>query len=190
MLVMDDTRRLERVATADDGAPEEERRSSRARRSGSAGRRSPVIAMAAGVVMAATAALTLISQGSQGPHEASVGTRPPVPAPASAGVALGSVADVTVQKATYEPGQTSGWHSHTGMHAVMVLSGTLTIYDAECRPRTYAAGDTYVGGQELHVASNETASPVEMTVTYLFPAGRSHSEFHVPAQAPAACTDR
>ncbi len=188
MLVMDDTRLLERVATADDGAPEDDRESSRARWFGSGSRRNPVVAIAAGVLMAAAAGLTLAGQGPQRPREASVDTRPPVSAPASTGVAVGSPADVSVQKATYEPGQTSGWHSHTGMHAVMVLSGTLTILDADCRAHTYAAGDTYVGGKELHAASNETAAPVEMTVTYLFPAGRSQSAFHVPAAAPVACS--
>ena len=100
---------------------------------------------------------------------------------------VGGPADVTVQMATYEPDHSSGWHAHTGMHAVMVLSGTVTFYDGDCQRRTYGPGDTYVGGQDVHLARNETAAPVELAVTYMFPAGVDHTRFHVPSPAPVGC---
>ena len=141
-------------------------------------RRGPVLAMAAGLVLVA-AALALVLAHSR--H---------APAPTSSAITLSGPADVTVQTAIYEPGQSSGWHSHTGMHAVMVLSGTVTFYDSQCQGRSYGPGEIYVGGQEVHVARNDTVEPVEMAVTYLFPAGRPHTTFHVASPAPAGCDVR
>ena len=178
---------LDRAENTDGGAPEGRLASRPMPYPRWAGRRRPAILMAAGLVAAAIASLTLVHQWSPAPGKASAGTRPPVPAPASPGVTLAGPADVTVQMAGYEPGQSSGWHAHTGMHAVMVLSGTLTFYDADCRRRTYGPGDTYVGGTDVHLAKNESATPVEMTVTYLFPAGLAHTAFHIPSTAPAGC---
>lgn len=177
---------LDGAGTIEDEAPEGGLAPRPASHSPRAVRRSPVLLMATGLVVAGIASLTLVRQ-SPAPGMASAGTRPPVPAPASPGVTLAGPADVTVQMAGYEPGQSSGWHAHTGMHAVMVLSGTLTFYDDDCRRRTYGPGDTYVGGTDVHLAKNESATPVEMTVTYLFPAGLAHTTFHIPSTAPAGC---
>ena len=140
----------------------------------------PIFTMAAGLVLV-VAALAVLHL-----YPASGGA----PAAASSAMTLGGPADVTVQTATYEPGHSSGWHAHTGMHAVMVLSGTVTFYDSGCQGRTYGPGETYVGGQEVHLARNDTIQPVEMTVTYLFPTGRPHTTFHVASPAPAGCDMR
>lgn len=177
---------LDRAGTIEDEAPECGLASRPTSHSRKAVRRSPVLLMAAGLVVAGIASLTLVHQ-SPAPGKANAGTRPPVPALASPGVTLAGPADVTVQMATYEPDQSSGWHAHTGLHAVVVLSGQLTFYDDSCRRRTYGPGDTYVGGQAVHLARNETAAPVEMAVTYMFPAGVSHTSFHIPSPAPATC---
>jgi quercetin dioxygenase-like cupin family protein len=154
-------------------------------------RRSSVLAMTAGLVVFALAAVTLttatVGRSSPARQETGTGTRPPARVPVSSGVALGGPQDVAAQMASYAPGQSSGWHSHTGLHAVVVLSGTLTIFDGECRRHTYGPGDSYVGGQEIHLAVNETSAPVEMAVTYLFPTGVSHTGFHLAAAAPPGC---
>ena len=140
----------------------------------------PVLAMAAGLVLVVAAlAVVRLSPAPGG-----------APAAASSAMTLGGPADVTVQTATYEPGQSSGWHAHTGMHAVMVLSGTVTFYDSGCQGRAYGPGETYVGGQDVHLARNDTMEPVGMAVTYLFPAGRAHTTFHVASPAPAGCAVR
>ncbi len=177
----------ERDATAHDGASECELNSPRMRRSPRQSRRYPLVVMGAGLIVLAIAAVALLNAQPPAPGEASVGTRPPAPAPASSGVTLGGPGDVAAQMATYAPGQSSGWHTHTGLHAVVVLAGTLTIVDGECRPHTYGPGDSYVGGGNPHLAVNHAASPLEMAVTYMFPAGVSHTAFHVPAVAPAGC---
>ena len=146
----------------------------------SSNRNWPVLAMFAGLVLVGAAlAVIQLAPGRAG-----------APAPASTAITLAGPADVTVQMATYEPGHSSGWHAHTGMHAVMVLSGTVTFYDSQCQGRSFGPGDIYVGGQDVHVARNDTSEPVEMSVTYLFPAGRPHTTFHVASPAPAGCDIR
>ncbi len=148
----------------------------------------PLLLMAAGLAIFSVAALVLVPRLTSASAGAVTAIRGP--APAFAGVAIGGPSDVAAQTASYAPGQSSGWHSHTGLHAVVVLSGTLTIVDGECRRQTYGPGDSYVGGRDVHLALNDTASPLEMAVTYMFPAGVSHTGFHVPAAEPAGCGSR
>lgn len=152
----------------------------------SSSRRYPLLAMAAGLLITAVAMLSLVERGGAPSGAARTGTRPSVPVPAS-GVTLGSPGDVQAHVATYAPGQSSDWHTHTGMHAVVVVSGTLTIIDGGCQRRIFGPGESYVGGRDVHLALNETAAPVEMAVTYMFPAGASHTGFHVPAAVPVGC---
>ncbi len=155
----------------------------------SSSRRYPVLAMAAGLLITAVAMLSLVERRGAPSEAAGTGTRPSVPVPSS-GVALGSPGDVQAHMATYAPGQSSDWHTHTGMHAVVVVSGTLTIIDGGCQRRIFGPGESYVGGRDVHLALNATAAPVEMAVTYMFPAGASHTGFHVPAAVPAGCPVR
>lgn len=93
-------------------------------------------------------------------------TRPPAdPVPAAASQLLQGL-PVTVQRTIYQPGQSSGWHSHAGVHTVIVMSGALTVYDRSCRPRSFGPDDPYIGGMENHLARNDTDAPVEMMVVY------------------------
>jgi quercetin dioxygenase-like cupin family protein len=101
---------------------------------------------------------------------------------------LSGPGDVNVLKVAYEPGQSSGWHTHAGIHAVAVLSGTLTVYDGQCQAQHYGPGRPYIGGQELHLARNETAAPVEMVVTYLNPSTSTKADSAHP-EGPA-CASR
>ena len=142
-------------------------------------RLSPLLLMAAGLAVSSLAVLVLVTRLAP-----SFG---PPPAPGLSGVVIGGPSDVAAQMATYAPGQSSGWHAHTGLHAVVVVSGTLTIVDGECQRHTYGPGDSYVGGREVHLALNDTAAPVEIAITYMFPAGISHTAFHVVAAEPSGC---
>jgi quercetin dioxygenase-like cupin family protein len=82
-----------------------------------------------------------------------------------------SARDVSVVIQVYEPGQSSGWHQHSGIHAVAVLSGVLTVYDVGCHAETFEPGRPYVGGQQPHFVANETDAPVTMAVTYMATSG-------------------
>lgn len=107
------------------------------------------------------------------------------PPATSLAMAISGPGDVSVVSQVYEPGQASGWHSHSGIHAVAVLSGSLTIYDGRCARQTFGPGSPYIGGQELHIAINESAEPAVLTVTYINPAGPHSST--TKGSAPAGC---
>lgn len=146
----------------------------------------PLLLMVAGLaVCSAATALAVTARTGATSGRAAAGSRRA--AAVTAGVDVGGPADIAAQIATYGPGQSSGWHSHTGLHAVVVLTGTLTIVDGDCTRHTYGPGESYIGGRDVHLAVNETAAPVQMTVTYMFPAGVSHTGFHVAATAPPGC---
>ncbi len=112
---------------------------------------------------------------------------PAAPARA-ASTATASVAppDVGTTEATYEPGHSSGWHVHPGVHSVVVLSGTLTVYDQDCGRREFGPGETYLGGDRPHLARNEGSDAVHFAVTYVF----EHASSMGPGKgvpAPTSC---
>jgi quercetin dioxygenase-like cupin family protein len=87
-----------------------------------------------------------------------------------------SAIDVVDQNITIQPAGHTGWHSHAGPGLIVIQSGTLTFYDGDdpsCTGVVYTAGQTFVdkGGGHAHLARNEGAVPVALTVTYLLPAG-------------------
>lgn len=69
---------------------------------------------------------------------------------------------------TYLPGHSSGWHVHPGLHSVVVLGGTLTVYDESCAPTTFGAGETYLGGFHPPRARNETVDVLDVAITYIY----------------------
>lgn len=143
----------------------------------------PVALTVAGALLV-TSALAASAVGRSAEHRALVPhevAAAPVEARNPSAITLSGPNDVTVVTQVYEAGENSGWHRHTGIHAVAVLSGTLTIYDRQCNAQLVVPGRPYVGGQELHLARNETSVPVEMVVTYLSPAGAANSTLHAAA---------
>lgn len=89
-------------------------------------------------------------------------------------------AEVATAELVYAPGHSSGWHVHPGVHAVVVLSGTLTVYDEACRRHDYRPGQTYLGGREPHLASNTGAEAVGLAIIYV-----SDPSAHVPGNPVA-----
>lgn len=144
----------------------------------------PLVAMVAGLVFLAVAATALAgSRGRPAPLPAA-----PAPAPVTSVDPLAitlSARDVSVVTQVYASGEESGWHRHSGIHAVAILSGVLTVYDGECRAQTFDADRPYVGGQEAHLVRNEGDAPVVMAVTYLSPAAGSEQTRRLPP--PAGC---
>jgi quercetin dioxygenase-like cupin family protein len=98
-------------------------------------------------------------------------------------------ADVVVAQATVPPGGSFGWHSHRSAAAVVVKSGTLTLYDSAdkaCTPQRYSSGKGFVEQRNhVHLARNEGDRPVVVLVTYL---GLKHGvNPDVPAKSPGNC---
>ena len=88
---------------------------------------------------------------------------------------------------SYAPGQSSGWHRHPGPHPVTVVSGTLTVYSEDCTAATFGRGQEYVGGEEPHLARNETEVTLVMAVTYLPRTGHTLEGFRIDEPPPALC---
>jgi quercetin dioxygenase-like cupin family protein len=98
-------------------------------------------------------------------------------------------ADVVVAQATVPPGASFGWHYHRAAVAVVVTSGTLTLYDSAdgtCRPQRYSAGQGFTERpRHVHLARNEGHKPAVVFVTYL---GLKHGvNPDVPAPSPRNC---
>jgi len=135
-----------------------------------------------GGVMVLVLAATLVTAGRSTVLPATPALSGPVVEPTAIPVAA---RDISVVTQVYDPGQESGWHAHSGIHAVAVLSGVLTVYGADCVAQTFEPGRPYVGGQDVHLVRNETDAPVVMSVTYLNPTTGGAPTRHVPT--PPGC---
>jgi quercetin dioxygenase-like cupin family protein len=96
---------------------------------------------------------------------------------------IAALPTVSTSTNTYIPGHSSGWHVHSGLHSVVVLSGTLTVYDENCVRIEYGPGQTYLGGSTRHVARNEGLDDVDVATTYVH---RSATQDHGRTVSPPA----
>jgi hypothetical protein len=76
----------------------------------------------------------------------------------------------------FEPGQSTGWHSHPGPSLIFVISGSVTNYDSEtpgCAGMTHQAGTSFVdaGGKDVHMLRNNADVPAETIAVQLIPNG-------------------
>jgi quercetin dioxygenase-like cupin family protein len=97
--------------------------------------------------------------------------------------------DLYVQSNTWQPGGSTGWHSHPGHSLITVTAGTLTEYhgdDPECKPTVYTAGMTFVdpGGSHVHIIRNEGNVVATNIAVQLIPAGQPR---RIDVAAPGNC---
>ena len=97
--------------------------------------------------------------------------------------------DLYIQNNTWQPGGTTGWHSHPGHSLIIVTSGTVTNYESDdpsCAPHVYTAPATFVdaGGDHTHIVRNETNQVATGYAVQLIPAGATR---RIDADAPANC---
>jgi len=84
-------------------------------------------------------------------------------------------ADMYVQSNVWEPGGSTGWHSHPGHSLIIVTAGTVTEYqglDPDCKPHAYKAGMAFVdpGGEHTHILRNEGSVEAKAIAVQLIPA--------------------
>jgi quercetin dioxygenase-like cupin family protein len=77
---------------------------------------------------------------------------------------------------TIQPNGSFGWHTHSSPVAVVVTSGTLTVFDPSvggCAPFKVSKGQAFIEpANHVHLARNDTAKPVTLYAMYLgIPAG-------------------
>ena len=97
--------------------------------------------------------------------------------------------DLYVQSNVWEPGGTTGWHTHPGHSLIIVTAGTVTVYegdDSSCTPHAYTTGMAFVdeGGDHVHVIQNEDSVEARTVAVQLIPAGATR---RIDAPANLAC---
>ena len=85
--------------------------------------------------------------------------------------------DIIVRQHDYDPGSTTGWHSHPGPVFITVTRGTLTYYeldDPTCTPHVVSANspsNAFVDTGGGHVVRNETDEPAQDISVITAPVG-------------------
>jgi hypothetical protein len=79
------------------------------------------------------------------------------------------VANVVTQLITYQPGASSGWHSHVGIVVVVVKDGAVTRYESDCVGQTFHEGDVFIetGDMGPIVLRNDGAAPAHLAATFV-----------------------
>jgi quercetin dioxygenase-like cupin family protein len=85
------------------------------------------------------------------------------------------LSDVYVQSNVWQPGGSTGWHSHPGDSLIIVTAGTVTDYeghDPACKPHVYTKGMGFVdpGGDHVHILRNEGDVEAQTIAVQLIPA--------------------
>jgi quercetin dioxygenase-like cupin family protein len=87
------------------------------------------------------------------------------------------------------PGASFGWHAHGAPVAVVVASGTLTVFDPavdSCKPFTVSKGMSFVEpANHVHLARNDTKTPAVVYALYL--GVPKASDVVYGESTPAAC---
>lgn len=96
--------------------------------------------------------------------------------------------DVAVQQLTFQPGGTSGWHSHPGPVILQVTSGTVTFYegDGPCTPLTRTVGQLFIEtGEHAHLGRNEGSTVATAVAIVFAPVG---SVLRIDEASPGNCS--
>lgn len=98
--------------------------------------------------------------------------------------------DVYVQSNVWQPGGTTGWHSHPGHSLIIVTAGTITDYESDepgCAPHVYTVGQGFVdrGGDHVHMIRNEGSVEARTYAVQLIPAGATR---RIDAPVPGTCS--
>ena len=100
--------------------------------------------------------------------------------------------DLYVQSNVWDPGGSTGWHSHPGHSLITVTAGTITAYegnDPSCTPHVYTVGMGFVdhGGTHTHIIRNEGTVPAQTIAVQLVPAGQPRRiDAPAPETAPSS----
>ena len=98
--------------------------------------------------------------------------------------------DLYVQSNVWQPGGSTGWHTHPGPSLIILTKGVLTQYDSDdptCQGHAYLAGSSFVdlGGRDVHMLRNDGDIPAETIAVQLIPAGATR---RIDAPAPLTCS--
>jgi len=97
--------------------------------------------------------------------------------------------DVYVTRHTFPVGAHTGWHTHPGPSLITVISGELTVYEADnptCTPTVYHAGESFtdIGCGDVHLVRNEGTICAQDVAVQIIPAGQPR---RIDAPQPPNC---
>lgn len=100
--------------------------------------------------------------------------------------------DLYVQSNVWQPGGSTGWHTHPGHSLIIVTAGTVTEYDGndpDCKPHPYSQGMGFVdpGHGHVHIIRNEGSVVATSIAVQLVPFDPSKSSRRIDVPAPASC---
>ena len=86
--------------------------------------------------------------------------------------------DSYVLSNVWQPGGSTGWHTHPAATLVIVTAGAITQYEADdpsCTPHVYTAGMAFFdrGGTHVHIVRNEGAVEAQVIAVRLVPTGQA-----------------
>lgn len=98
--------------------------------------------------------------------------------------------DLYLQSNTWQPGGSTGWHQHPGHSLIIITSGQITEYHANCKPEVYgpgtANGPTLIdSGNDEHLIRNESPAVATGYAVQTVAHGATR-RIDVPA-APSTC---
>lgn len=101
--------------------------------------------------------------------------------------------DLYVQENTWQPGGSTGWHTHPGPSFVTVTQGSVTVYDGDdptCAPHVYTANtanNSFIdpGDGHVHLIRNETNAVAKSIAVQLIPEGATR---RIDEPAPGNCS--
>ena len=85
--------------------------------------------------------------------------------------------DTYVLSNVWQPGGSTGWHTHPAATLVIVTAGAITQYEADdpkCTPHVYTAGMAFLdrGGSHVHNVRNEGTVEAQVIAVRLVPSGQ------------------
>src|SRR5262249_27135724 len=100
------------------------------------------------------------------------------------------LSDLYVQNNLWQPGGTTGWHSHPGHSLIVVTSGAITNYEGDdptCTPHVYTAGMAFVdpGGDHVHNIRNEGVGVATSIAVQVIPAD---TQRRIDVPSPGNCS--
>jgi hypothetical protein len=87
------------------------------------------------------------------------------------------LSDMYVQNNVWQPGGSTGWHTHPGHSLITVTAGAVTAYegdDPDCKPHVYTVGMGFVdpGAGHVHIIRNEGTVEAQTVAVQIIPAGQ------------------
>ena len=80
---------------------------------------------------------------------------------------------ILIQDGAYAAGGANGWHSHPGLVAVTMITGTIQWYDADCHMTTYKAGDSWTEGSQVHYFRVTGTTGIHLMATFIIAQGHA-----------------